>query len=106
MGEVALKDPDEHYGTRTDTRLAAMVASEEANLSGIQSYLEAIAYYFSFEYEIRAIEHPSYLPGRIGEVVRDGVSFGLIGELHPQVIDAWSLAIPISVFEVDLVIIP
>ena len=106
VGEVALKDPDEHYGTRTDTRLAAMVASEEANLSGIQSYLEAIAYYFSFKYEIRTIENPSYLPGRIGEVVKDGVSFGLIGELHPQVIDAWSLAVPISVFEVDLAIIP
>lgn len=105
VGEVALQDPEEHYGTRTDTRLAAMVASEDANLSGIQSYLEAFAYYFEFEYEVRAIDHSSYLPGRVGEVIRDGKSYGLIGELHPQVLDAWNLAVPVSVFEVDLAII-
>jgi phenylalanyl-tRNA synthetase beta chain len=83
-----------------------MVASEDANLSGIQSYLEAVAYYFGFEYEVRAIEHPTYLPGRVGEVIREGKSYGLIGELHPQVLDAWNLAVPVSVFEVDLAIIP
>ena len=106
VGEVAVKAEDEHYGTRTDTHLAAMVAFEEANLSGIQSYLEAIAYYFKFDYEIRPVDHPSYLAGRIGEVIRDGKSYGLIGELHPQVLEAWNLAVPISVFEVDLTIIP
>jgi len=106
VGEVAVKAEDEHYGTRTDTRLAAMVAFEEANLSGIQSYLEAIAYYFRFDYEIRPIDHPTYLAGRIGEVIRDGKPYGLIGELHPQVLEAWNLAVPISVFEVDLSIIP
>jgi phenylalanyl-tRNA synthetase beta chain len=83
-----------------------MVAFEEANLSGIQSYLEAIAYYFRFDYEIRPIDHPTYLAGRIGEVIRDGKPYGLIGELHPQVLEAWNLAVPISVFEVDLSIIP
>ncbi len=106
VGEIALRDPEEHYGTRTDTRVAALVASEDANLSGIQSYLEAFAFYFNFEYEVRAVDHPSYLPGRVGEVLRDGKSYGLIGELHPRVLDAWNLAVPISVFEIDLGIVP
>ena len=106
VGEVALQDASEHYGTRTGTHLAAMIASEEANLSGIQSYLEALAYYFKFEYSVRAIDHTSYLPGRVGEIVRDDESFGLIGELHPQVLDAWNLAVPVSAFEVDLAILP
>jgi len=106
VGEVALKDDREHYGTRTSTHLAAIVASEEANLSGIQSFLEALAYYFKFEYEVRAIDHPTYLSGRVGEIVRDGKTYGLIGELHPQVLDNWGLAVPVSVFEVDLAIVP
>lgn len=106
VGEVAVQAPDELYGTRTDTRLAAIIADEKANLSGIQSFLEALAYYFRFEYEVRGIDHPSYLPGRVGEIVRDGDAFGLIGELHPLVLDAWNLAVPISVFEVDLGIVP
>lgn len=102
VGEVAVQAPDEHYGTRTDTRVAALIASEDANLSGIQSYLEALAYYFKLEYQVVGIDHPSYLPGRVGEIRRDGEPFGLIGELHPQVLDAWNLAVPVSVFEVDL----
>ena len=106
VGEVVVQAADEHYGTRTDTLLGAMIASEEANLSGIQSYLEAMAHYFSFEYEVRAIEHPTYLPGRVGEIVRDGTAYGLIGELHSKVLDAWNLAVPVSVFEVDLAIVP
>ena len=106
VGEVALQDPSEHYGTRTDTRVAAMIASEEANLSGVQSYLEALAYYLKFEYEVRGIDNPSYLSGRVGEVVRDGKTYGLIGELHPEVLEAWNLSVPVSVFEVDLRIVP
>ncbi len=106
VGEIAIKSPNQHYGTRTDTCVAAMIASEEANLSGVQSYLEALAFYFHFEYEVRSIDHPSYLPGRIGEVIRDGEVYGLIGELHPGVLDAWNLAVPVSVFEVDLAIVP
>ena len=65
-----------------------------------------MAHYFSFEYEVRAIEHPTYLPGRVGEIVRDGTAYGLIGELHSKVLDAWNLAVPVSVFEVDLAIVP
>ncbi len=102
VGEVTRKDVDHDYGSRTDILVTALEASEDANLSGIQSYLEAFAYYFGFEYELRAIGHPTYLSGRTGEIVSRGQTHGVIGEIHPEVLDNWGITVPVSVFEVDI----
>ena len=102
VGEVARKDPNHDYGSRTDILVTALEASEDANLSGIQSYLEALAYYTGFEYELRPLDHPTYLPGRAGEIVSNGQVYGMIGEIHPEVLDNWGIAVPVSAFEVDI----
>jgi phenylalanyl-tRNA synthetase beta chain len=102
VGEVAVHDPDLNYGTRTDIHLGALEASDEANLSGIQSYLEVLAYYFHFEYTITPIDHPTFLPGRVGEICIGDKSFGLVGEIHPSVLETWGINYPTSIFEVDI----
>ncbi len=102
MGEVAVPDPDCNYGTRTDIRLAALEAREEANLSAVQSYLEALAYYLRFDYTLDPVDHPSFLPGRAGAIVSGGTPRGIIGEIHPAVLDAWGITVPVAAFEVDI----
>ncbi|MDP6039608.1 MAG: hypothetical protein QGG64_13750 [Candidatus Latescibacteria bacterium] len=102
VGEVAVHDPDVNYGTRTNIHLGALEASDEANLSGIQSYLEVLAYYFHFEYTITPVDHPTFLPGRAGEICIDNKSFGLIGEVHSTVLETWGINYPTSVFEVNI----
>ena len=81
-----------------------MEASEDASLSAIQSYLEALAYYSGFDYELRPLDHPTYLPGRAGEIVSNGQVYGMLGEIHPEVLDNWGIAVPVSTFEVDIAI--
>jgi phenylalanyl-tRNA synthetase beta chain len=102
VGEVAVIDPAQNYGTRTDTLLGALVASDEANLSSIQSYLEALSYYLHFDYAVKPIDHPSFLPGRAGEICVGDRSFGIIGEFHPEVLQIWGIGMPVSVFEINL----
>ena len=104
VGEVGIPAPEETYGTRTDIHLCALEASDEANLSGIQSYLEVLAYYFNFDYTIAPIDHPTFLPGRSGEIRNGERAYGLIGEIHPQVLETWGITYPISAFELDLLI--
>jgi phenylalanyl-tRNA synthetase beta chain len=104
VGEVARKDPDNSYGSRTDILATVMEASEDASLSAIQSYLEALAYYSGFDYELRPLDHPTYLPGRAGEIVSNGQVYGMLGEIHPEVLDNWGIAVPVSTFEVDIAI--
>ena len=105
VGEVGVLDPGENYGTRTDIHLCALEASDEANLSGIQSYLEVLSYYFNFEYTIAPIDHPTFLPGRSGEIRIGERVYGLIGEIHPSVLETWGINYPVSTFEVDILIV-
>lgn len=102
VGEVGVLAPGEDYGTRTDIHLCALEASDEANLSGIQSYLEVLSYYFNFEYTIAPIDHPTFLPGRSGEIRIDERVYGFIGEIHPSVLETWGINYPVSAFEVDI----
>ncbi len=105
VGEVGVLAPGENYGTRTDIHLCALEASDEANLSGVQSYLEVLSYYFDFEYAIAPIEHPTFLPGRSGEICIGERVYGLIGEVHPSVLEIWGINYPVSAFEVDIRIV-
>jgi phenylalanyl-tRNA synthetase beta chain len=105
VGEVAVIDPNQNYGTRTDILLCALESGDDANLSNIQSYLEALAYHLHIVYTLRPIDHPSYLPGRAGEICVDDVAFGIIGELHPTVLDKWGIAMPTSLFELNITIV-
>ena len=105
VGEVGVLDPGENYGTRTDIHLCALEASDEANLSGVQSYLEVLSYYFNFEYNIAPIDHPTFLPGRSGEIRIGERVYGLIGEVHPSVLETWGINYPVSAFEVDIRIV-
>ena len=105
VGEVGVLAPGENYGTRTDIHLCALEASDEANLSGVQSYLEVLSYYFDFEYAIAPIEHPTFLPGRSGEIRICERVYGLIGEVHPSVLEIWGINYPVSTFEVDIRIV-
>jgi len=102
VGEISVPDAEQNYGTRTDIRLAALEAREDANLSGIQSFLEALGYYLGFEYALDPVDHPSFLSGRAGEIVAGGTSWGVIGEVHPEVLENWGVTMPVSAFEIDI----
>ncbi|MFT5366057.1 MAG: phenylalanyl-tRNA synthetase beta chain [Candidatus Latescibacterota bacterium] len=102
VGDVSVIDPEHNYGTRTDILLCALESGEDANLSNIQSYLEALAYHLHIDYTLRPIDHPSFLSGRAGEICVNDKAYGLIGEIHPAVLDNWGIAAPTSIFEINI----
>jgi phenylalanyl-tRNA synthetase beta chain len=48
------------------------------------------------------VVHPSYIDGRVGEVVINEQRVGIIGEIHPGVLERWKLENPASAFEINL----
>lgn len=99
LGEIAVFDEKEVMGSRTENRLAALIAYPQANFSSIHSYLDLIFYYMGRDYLISPTSHPSFMEGRMGRIVVDGIEFGLIGEIHPEVLENWQINMPCSVFE-------
>ncbi len=102
LGEVGILDEKEMMGSRTENRLTAVTAHPQANFSGIHSYLDLLFYYTGRDYQLRPAAHPSFMEGRVGQVIVDGVEIGIIGEIHPQVLENWQINMPCSLFEISV----
>jgi len=102
VGEVAVFDPEAVQGSRTEHRVAVALAHSEANFSEVHGYLERLAYELGLELSLEPVEHPSTIPGRAGTVMLAGEPIGLIGEMHPAVLDAWQIKVPVAAFEILL----
>jgi phenylalanyl-tRNA synthetase beta chain len=102
-GDVAIPDPAHELGSRTETVLGAVIAHATANFSEIHSCLDVLFYHLGCAYTLEPLAHPSFLEGRVGRVVAaGGTTIGVIGELHPEVLERWQIAVPTVAFEVNL----
>ncbi|MDX5362671.1 MAG: phenylalanine--tRNA ligase subunit beta [Pseudazoarcus pumilus] len=113
LGRCFLADPDGGpvAGYRQPVRIAALaagpavaeqwgVATRRADFFDLKGDLEALL--APRRAEFLPFAHPALHPGRSAEVRIDGVSVGVIGELHPQWAEAYDLGAAPVVFELDL----
>jgi len=99
IGEVVIPDMGVELGSRTVTRVAAIIAYPGANFSEIHSYLDSLMYYLTWTYRLEPTNHRSFLDGRVGKILLGEKPVGFIGELHPEVLEAWQISMPIGAFE-------
>ena len=102
IGEVAIPDLSLELGSNTTMKIAGLVAHPHANFSEIHTSLDVLMYYLVQDYTLEPTTHKSFLDGRVGKIMVEGKSIGLIGELHPEVLEAWQISMPISVFELEV----
>lgn len=102
VGEVAVFDPRENMGSRTDLNLAALIAHPAANFSEMHSCLDILLYYLGIEYKLEPFEHPLFLKGRCGRIMTSHGELGLIGELTPEVLEIKQITMPSAAFEINL----
>jgi phenylalanyl-tRNA synthetase beta chain len=88
--------------TRDEDWLAAAVSHPAASFSEIKSVLDAFFMNIGVEWTIKPVVHPSFVEGRVGAVLTDGVSLGFVGEVDPCVLVAWGLENPVAAFELNL----
>ncbi len=102
VGDVVIPDETAETGARDERRLAAAVADSEVGFEDIQADLYALLRNLNVSFELRPAEHPSLLRGRAAEVLVDGVSAGVVGEVHPEVLELNKIKTPVAVFELSL----
>ncbi len=105
-GDVAIPDPAHELGSRTETVLGAVIAHATAHFSEIHSCLDVLLYHLGKDYSLEPVNHPSFLEGRAGRIVVSGTAIGIIGELHPEVLEQWQIGVPAVAFEVNLSQLP
>jgi phenylalanyl-tRNA synthetase beta chain len=102
VGEIARPDADCTVGSQTLTVLGALMVHATAHFSEIHSCVDTLFYYLNQPYQLEPLQHPSFLEGRAGLIMSQGKQVGLIGEVHPEVLERWQIAIPAVAFEVDV----
>ncbi|MEZ4731951.1 MAG: phenylalanine--tRNA ligase subunit beta [Caldilineaceae bacterium] len=103
VGEVAVYDPTQNLGARTESRVASVIADDEASFDSAQSVIYALLGTLDTAFQVRPWRHPSFIEGRVGLITdSNGTPLGFLGELSPQVLTAWGVRTPIAAFELGI----
>jgi len=101
-GEVVVFSSDENLGSKTLCNLAALISHGTASFSEIHSCLHSLMYYLGIPYELVEINDPAFIEGRGGKILCAGKEAGLMGEIHPQVLENYGITVPCAAFELTV----
>jgi phenylalanyl-tRNA synthetase beta chain len=102
LGKVTVLDETRETKTRDEEWLAAATAHSTASFSEIKSALDAFLMNFGVDWRIKEAVHPSFMEGRVGTVMVGGTDVGVLGEVHPLVLESWKLENPVAAFEINV----
>jgi len=102
LGKVTLLDKTRETKTRDEEWLAAAVSHANASFTEIKSALDSFFANLGLNWQIKATTHPSFIEGRVGAAIVNGVNAGVLGEVNPQVLEAWKLENPTVAFEINM----
>jgi phenylalanyl-tRNA synthetase beta chain len=102
LGKVTLLDETLETKTRDEEWLAAATTHPTASFTEIKSTLDSFFMNLGVEWQIEETVHPSFVEGRVGKAIVNGVNVGFLGEVNPQVLESWKLENPVSAFEINV----
>ncbi len=103
VGYVVVFDGKTETKTRDVTKLACVTTHPNANFTEIKSCLEALFLNMGLKlWRIRETTHPSFILGRTVTIHFKNREIGIMGEIHPQVLNNFELKNPAGAFEINL----
>jgi len=103
VGYAVVLDEKAETKTRDVLKLACVSIHSNANFTEIKSNLEALLLNLGLKnHKIHEDIHPSFIDGRTAAVYVKHEKMGVLGEIHPQVLNNWELKNPVAAFEIDL----
>jgi len=91
--------------TRCERRLhvAGVSSHSTANFTEIKSTVEALLNNMGLKrWEIKPTKHSSFIEGRAATIYLKRKEIGVLGEIHPEVLNNFELENPTSAFEIDI----
>jgi phenylalanyl-tRNA synthetase beta chain len=95
-------DETKDTGARNATNLNVTIADPKANYTNIKAILDELMHLLEVQFSVKEVALPYFIEGRSAQVFVGDENIGVIGELHPQVLDNVGLLVPVVSFEIDL----
>jgi phenylalanyl-tRNA synthetase beta chain len=102
IGKVAYRNDMENYGCSTRQYAGFLHAGTDANFNTAAGQMQTLFYYLSRDYNVEESDDPRFIPGRAAAVLYNGAKIGVFGEIHPEVLENWSVTVPCTAGEIDL----
>lgn len=112
VGKVALRDAGAATGSRTVDACTLLLADRAAGFNDARAHLAALLFYLGLEHRLEAADDPRFIPGRAAAVeaaappaagaARTWTRLGVVGEVHPAVLEQWSIGMPCAAVELHL----
>jgi phenylalanyl-tRNA synthetase beta chain len=99
IGDVVTMDKSLETRTRDMRKMGAVSCGNKVGYEHIASVFDALMSSLGLEYELVKAEHPSFIPGRTAQIRIKGKPVGIMGEIHPIVLNSWGLEKPAAAFE-------
>lgn len=99
LGEVCLLDPEAETGARDVRKIAAAIMDPKTGFAQIKSVLEGLTREIDLKLSLKPEDHPLFISGRCALLMADGQQIGLLGEVHPEILENFDLVQPVSIFE-------
>ena len=102
IGLAAEVDDSENTNVAERRSIGAVLARNDATYEDSKARLTALCDDFGVDLETPPTDHPTFIDGRAADVVIDGETVGVIGEIHPAVLVEHDLELPVAAFEFRL----
>ncbi|MCL4389236.1 phenylalanine--tRNA ligase subunit beta [Candidatus Marsarchaeota archaeon] len=86
-----------------EKRLAFVIEHPRANFSEAKGAVSAMLDYLGLKFTIEGGKDPAFIDGRCAKIVVNGKSIGVFGEIHPEVLENFSIAEPVVAAEMHLI---
>eukprot|EP00927_Polykrikos_kofoidii_P045593 TRINITY_DN3962_c0_g2_i1.p1 TRINITY_DN3962_c0_g2~~TRINITY_DN3962_c0_g2_i1.p1 ORF type:complete len:633 (+),score=136.39 TRINITY_DN3962_c0_g2_i1:281-1900(+) len=117
VGDVVIQDPTRETMSKNVRRICAVEAAMVSKFADMHGVVDQIMYSLGCEpehehhekskrrtFRIEASEDPSFFPGMQGNIVCDGAVIGVVGVLHPEVVNSkgFDINMPTTAFELNI----
>ena len=87
---------------RSVRKFSCIIASPETTLTDALVALKSLLSTLGIKYSLRPYEHPVMINGRCGCIVVNDVTVGIVGEIHPKILNYLGINLPTAAIELNL----
>jgi phenylalanyl-tRNA synthetase beta chain len=102
IGEVVVLDNKSETGARNFYKLGCVITDSKVGYENIASILDSLMKNLNIKYRLQKTSSSIFIKGRVAEIFVNNKSIGIMGEIHPTVLENWKLEMPVVGLELNL----
>ena len=102
IGTVFEENTKEETGVKEQTNLCISSCGENTSFTTIKQQLDILLNSLNLEYTLERDEIMFMLEGRTAKIKIGKEQIGIIGEIHPKILNYYELDFPVSLLEIDV----